>query len=247
MRLSGILIMSLLLSSCAQWFPHTYRFRMIVEVNTPQGVKTGASVYEISATNFTQILSDQSARGRWVKGEAVSVELPNGQILFALLKTGAHLGDMATLSMATLYPKYSTETYDFVEVADKIEDRDDDVLKRAVVQPKRIKESYRNGEKIREYISNYPMLVTFDDIKDSASVKQVDPDDLASSFGTGYAIKRIIIELTDDPVTTGIEKKLRWWASNKGSMVEITKDRNMSNMLPAELLGKHDFKRGIEE
>ncbi len=33
---------------------------------------------------------------------------------------------------------------------------------------------------------NYPLLVTFDNINDPASVRRVDPGDLPASFGRGY-------------------------------------------------------------
>jgi hypothetical protein len=50
--------------------------------------------------------------------------------------------------------------------------------------------------------------VTFGDIKDPTSVARVDPDDLAASFGAGVKLKAITVEITDDAVTTGIEKRL---------------------------------------
>ena len=58
--------------------------------------------------------------------------------------------------------------------------------------------------------SAYPMLVTFGDLADPTSVAEVDPDDLAATFGEGVKLKRITVELTDDPVTTGIEERLGW-------------------------------------
>jgi hypothetical protein len=54
------------------------------------------------------------------------------------------------------------------------------------------------------------MLVTFTDIDDPKSVQRVDPANLAASFGPGIRLKRITVEVTDDDVTTGIEKRLRW-------------------------------------
>jgi hypothetical protein len=46
-------------------------------------------------------------------------------------------------------------------------------------------------------------------------VQRVDPANLAASFGPGIRLKRITVEVTDDDVTTGIEKRLPS-ASNKG-------------------------------
>ncbi|HBM06154.1 MAG TPA: hypothetical protein DD369_11230, partial [Erythrobacter sp.] len=58
--------------------------------------------------------------------------------------------------------------------------------------------------------SAYPMLVTFGDLDDPASVERVDPDDLAATFGEGVRLKRITVQITDDPVTSGIEQRLGW-------------------------------------
>lgn len=54
------------------------------------------------------------------------------------------------------------------------------------------------------------MLVTFRDIDDPASVEKVDPANLAATFGEGVSLKRITVELTDGPVTRGIEERLPW-------------------------------------
>ena len=57
---------------------------------------------------------------------------------------------------------------------------------------------------------HYPMLVTFEDLDDPTSVNKINPDDLAASFGEGVELKRITVQLTDDPVTTGIDERLEW-------------------------------------
>jgi TAT (twin-arginine translocation) pathway signal sequence len=59
----------------------------------------------------------------------------------------------------------------------------------------------------------YPMLVTFDNINDPKSVKEVKPSDLAGAFGTGYALKSITLEITDEKVTEGVVRRLLPWLS----------------------------------
>lgn len=44
-------------------------------------------------------------------------------------------------------------------------------------------------------------------------MEAVDPNDLAANFGPGLRLKGATIEMTADPVTTGIEKWLPWIAS----------------------------------
>src|SRR5690242_12999462 len=55
-----------------------------------------------------------------------------------------------------------------------------------------------------------PMLVHFRDINDPKSVEQIDPANFAATLGIGIALRRVTIEITDDPITTGIEKRLPW-------------------------------------
>lgn len=56
-----------------------------------------------------------------------------------------------------------------------------------------------------------PTLVTFTDLNDPMSVRVVDPDGFEQAFGPGVRFKRAFIEMTNDQVTRGIEKKLPWW------------------------------------
>jgi hypothetical protein len=71
-----------------------------------------------------------------------------------------------------------------------------------------------SGEIPFEYL---PALVRFGDRNNPTSVALVDPANPAASVGPGVALERAIIEITDDPVTTGIEAKLPWLASSKVS------------------------------
>ena len=79
------------------------------------------------------------------------------------------------------------------------------------------------------------MLVTFEYLADPTSVRRVDPDDLASTFGEGVSLKRITVQVTDDPVTTGIEKRLVWL--NNLSAYRTDPDNPFSNTLPSEIGG----------
>src|SRR5690242_13207563 len=73
------------LSGCAL-LPHRYSFKLTVEVETPQGVRSGSSVYQVSAASMPALLLPNERKRDWVvKGEAVAVDLPNGQTLFALM------------------------------------------------------------------------------------------------------------------------------------------------------------------
>lgn len=182
---------SLFVAACTKYPKYVYRFKMTVEVDTPSGLKTGSSVYEVTAEKHVKLLPDANSRSRDVRGEAVAVDMPGGRTLFALLKTINQSGDddLAYLSMATIDPAYQN---DWVESADRIV-RGKGIQSPAVVAPE-----------------NYPLLVTFGDVADPTSVVRVGPDDLAASFGAGYRLKAITVQVTDEPVTVGIQKRLAW-------------------------------------
>jgi len=64
----------------------------------------------------------------------------------------------------------------------------------------------------REVPSNqYPLLVTFTDIDDPTTVQRVDPANLAVTFGPGFLLRRIMLEITDEKVSKdGVRKLLPW-------------------------------------
>ena len=65
----------------------SYRFRMTVEIETPQGIRTGSSVMEEGAYKKLKLTSEEHGGGGYTHGEAVVVDLPDGPA-FALLTLG---------------------------------------------------------------------------------------------------------------------------------------------------------------
>lgn len=72
------------LGGCGVFSSASYRFRMTVEVETPQGLRTGSSVIEVRLARGMGI-GDGSGISSGVFGEAIVVDLPDGP-LFVLLK-----------------------------------------------------------------------------------------------------------------------------------------------------------------
>lgn len=67
----------------------------------------------------------------------------------------------------------------------------------------------------------YPMLVTFDDITDPASVRLVDPSNLAASFGPGVRLKSVTLEVTDEAVTAGVVENVLECIKRQHSCVQL--------------------------
>ena len=156
---------------------------MTVTVETPSGEASGFSVSEVSWKEHLM----QGFGMDWdygVTGEAVVVEVAPGRYLFALLQgagTTEYMGSVAAASISGQKGRVIDAAL-FDEVRDKRDRAAGPIL-------------------LPDY--QYPMLVTFGDIADPASVRLVDPADLATAFGPGVRLKSVVLEVTDAPVTEG--------------------------------------------
>jgi hypothetical protein len=181
----------------------TYRYRLTVEVDTPEGLKTGSSVIEVATSRGSEFaIPSPRALSYKVRGEAVTVDLGKRGLMFALLRS-EHLSDWASGAFEAMVPSRSID--EEMKIDDVYGERRARALalKGPQVVP-RWREPTRSG---------YPMLVRFTDITNPATIEKVDPDNVAESFGKGVALKRITLERTDEAVTTGIVKRLGWLAN----------------------------------
>ena len=166
----------------------TYRFKMTVEVQTAQGMKSGSSVMQVVADKGSFKLGDTTGNGAGLRGEAVVVDLPNGPV-FALLTMGDGKGGFAGPITEALSPGAKGQSFDDMWAA---------VRKLAGAS---------DGEYRGELpSSSWPIMVRFRDLNDPKSVEKVDP----SSIG----VKRIWLETTEGEMTVGIEKRLGWLNRN---------------------------------
>ncbi len=115
------------------------------------------------------------------------------------------------------------------------------------------KEAFRHVEKRKKPLivpqKLAPFLVTFADVNDPTSVKQVDPHDQAASFGEGYSLKSITLEITDEPVTRGrVEKVLGWLGEYQQNFYMLNGKRCIACPVSSEnlsdLLSAGNFKVG---
>ena len=193
-------ILSTLLTSCGFIAPHRYRFRLTVQVQTPDGLRRGSSVYQVAAANLPALLPDEHKRDWSVKGDAVAVNLPDGRTLFALMRTrNAFREDLALMSLAALDPKFKN---DVVESAG------------------RVALGFSTNQKADVRPGDFPLLVVFENNADPRSAKEVDPAG-RGSLGPGYGSIRITVERTGDPVTRGIETRLPWLAAHHGALLHV--------------------------
>lgn len=186
----------------------SWRYKMTVTVETPEGIRSGSAVREVSnAISNPGLDCPECGNAPSIEGEAVVVDLGQRGVLFALLRGNPWLGeDYAKGVVFHIFPYsggYST------------------------VEGIRHYSTLKEGKAtLKPY--QYPMLVTFTDRDDPKSVKAVldmayrenskrMPEDIILKqdhfeelFGPGVKLKEITIEMTDDPVTLSIEKFLPW-------------------------------------
>lgn len=207
----GLLLggMALVVSGCdALVRPSTEaRYRLTVEVETPQGINSGSSVIQMRAVSNPEWMRQSSGRTGAIsfKGEAVAVDLGKGKTLFALLR--GETNDVTPFTFLRVAQAVDMADYGDARAMLERMGRGRDVR---ILPPKM---ETGCADALNCSISAYPLLVTFKDIKDPTSVERVDPDNLEASFGKGYRLKAITVQVTDEEVTTGIEKRLGWLKS----------------------------------
>lgn len=134
-----------------------------------------------------------------IRGEAPYVEVPGRGVLFGLISfagNSSYAADVATQVMTGQKGwARGTEEFSLAKAA--------------------------KGQTLTIPPDRYPLLVTFGDITDPTTVRQVDLANLAAAFGPEVSLKRIRLEIPDEPMTEGkIESALGWLKTIGGGMLD---------------------------
>lgn len=192
LRVLVALALCLTLSGCDLFDFHDWEWRqkLTVSVMTPEGLKTASSVAEGSwsmAPTWFKIGDSGGGPGLGsLRGEAVVLELEPQRYMFALQDYSA-MTAVYTIAGPDFRPGMRQ---DYIAVLDRME-------------------SIRDSRTLAP--KHYPLLVTFDDINEPASVRRVDPSNLSASFGPGYRLNAVTLSITDEPVTEGVVQKVLGW------------------------------------
>lgn len=189
---AAMLISGLLLQGCSQLFPNKYRYRMTVSIETPEGVRQGSAVREITYREELIHFPDAPRASATENGEAVAVHLSDGRVVFALLPINPY----RTMQLA-----FGDDSNETLRAAQR--DRRIVTLHDPASDPNRVfKDDPFNT------ISGFPRLVYFVRPHDRWSAKALLPGTLANTLGKGIKLKSVTVQMTVDPVTTGIAAEL---------------------------------------
>lgn len=221
-RLLSMFTLVLMLAGCIERYSWHQKFTVTVE--TPEGDVSGSSVSAVSWRK-QWFRWDGMAWSYDLTGEAVVVEVTPGRYLFALLKgagTTEYMGSVAAASIAGREGRVIDGAL-FDEVRDK-RDRAAGVIT------------------VPDY--QYPIMVTFDDIADPASVRLVDPVDLGARFGPGVRLKSVELEVTEEAVTEGVVERVLGNLEKITGRLKPTGKKYADELTVEETLYRNDFLMG---
>ena len=213
MKLSRLLLGVALTITIFVWFgwDHfvgvTYRYRLTVEVNTPNGIRAGSSVIEVETWEGIGLPGPEAGgiRNR-VRGEAVVVELPGQKRLFVLL-------DKADTLLLEAYDRYLPQELGDLEKLRKARSLNIVAAVPRYRAPKKLKlrrAAMAKREISKDRLDNFPLFVDFQRRDDPMSVQRVDPDHLETTYGKGFSLKRVFLQTTNDNISGEIQRHLPW-------------------------------------
>ncbi|MHB8271815.1 hypothetical protein [Bradyrhizobium sp.] len=174
-----------------------HKYRLAVEVETPDGVKSASGVMSVHPDR------GYSRKGSTLtKGDAVWVDLGGGKNLVALL---AHIDDKGL----------ELDGMNFV------------ALRAFNAAGRKTTFNAMNQMTGTAQVAGalIPVLAAFRDAGDPATLRVVKPDELEAAYGKGFRLRGVTVEAVPngfwpldfggplgEPVTRGIEAKLPWWS-----------------------------------
>lgn len=209
----------------------SFRYKLSMAVETPDGIKTAYNVVEVS--HYSVSIPAQGTTTH-TRGEALYLDIgPERRPLIALI-TGPrdrrfdktiHWGEGSPFDvLAHLYG----ETF-------KTYGRNNENIYKLV--------QYRGARQVAPSSGYLPVLVTFANVNDPQTVMLVDPDDLSATLGPDIKWHEITLEITDEPLTAGIETKLPWLTSYYNKVLSGKKGGERSDGSIADELDTGAFQR----
>ncbi len=179
----------------------TFRYTLVAEAETPDGIRRGASNIEVSY----QLYMNFGGPGNWkrrVTGEAVYVDLGEGKNFFVLL-TRWYSGRGAQATYENLEESLNPNMLPFAVLGLKLGGGGvaalcEQAAKLQGSPPKDVR------------FALLPTLVSFGDLKDPNSARVIQPRSFSQEFGAGFNLKSVTLAITNDEPHEQIERVLPW-------------------------------------
>jgi hypothetical protein len=206
----------------------TWRYKLTLVVDDNGTQRTGSGVIQVHVRENPRI-TPETGYSTSIKGEAIAVDLASKGTFFVLLRNSTSV-DYAAYFITDIFPP-------------------------PIPEGKKARVGFMSPEGLEYYshlqgkrdvpLDKLPMLVRFRDINDPMTVEKVDPADLEKTFGPGVKLISATIEMTDEPVTRGMEKRLPWISQYYSKLLDGQRYEtiNATNRL-ANSLGSGDFSAG---
>jgi hypothetical protein len=182
----------------------TFRYKLSIEVMTPDGLKTGSSVVEVNYQRGRDF-GGGSSEVMWANGEAVYIDLGKGKNLFITLTKRLSGRDNYDVRSSIIEKGGASsvfgiflKAYEIPWALGKERELCSTISAKAKLEPKSLSPL------------DLPTLVTFENIDDVKSAQIIQPDELASFFGAGYGTIKSSVALTNDPVSNSLSGLLPW-------------------------------------
>lgn len=159
----------------------------------------------------------------YVMGQAPYVELGGGRYLFAVLNDPLFRRDLKEtinrfMGYSSLKPPLSRRYM-------------------AWEWPEAVPEMARVKPAAELPIEDFPMLVTFTDVEDPATVTEVFPNTMSAAFGPGTSLRAIVLEIvdSDEDISSGFEAEFPQIANAPSSLGQSPANASRTQFLDKEL------------
>lgn len=212
-----------------------WRYKMIVTVETPEGIVTGSAVRQMGNDSNSSFIPEVGNPAD-VRGEAVVVDMGKRGVLFALISHQSDLEFYNAFPVPGYPPNNGGSTPEGIKYYASLP-----VGTKGTLNP--------------EQPPGYPKLVKFKDINDPKSVVEAHiwerkddgmfflrEDRMAELFGKGVKLRDITLEITREPMTKMIAQILPWLSDYYDQLLDGNTIHTTKSAYPlANRLGSGSF------
>lgn len=210
LRFASLLLPSLMLSACGG--PDaSYRYKLTVTVDTPDGAKIGSNVVQIDYYNVSFPMSGESHH---VYGQALYLDTGAKPLVVLLSRAkfsgGNHwMEDDPVAVVARLCLGKEDGVSSFIESAKQF--------------------GSCQGVYPLEF-DDMPDMVTFDDPKDPNTGRPVNPRNPAEALGPGVSLRSVTIQITNESITKEVDEQLPW-VRNWGGRIALNNSERLHDFV----------------